>query len=130
VTALRSRGLQELRGIRPTHQFVGRLTGLHLPFYAGIVRNPWTGDAVRGKHEAMITEDEMRLVQDRRVRRTWRLDRDRQSAAFPLRRVVLCSACLRGLSGSVARGNGGTTATTTASTETAFDIGRTLPKPS
>lgn len=100
-------GLRDSRGRRTTPQLVDRLLGRHLKFYAGILVNPWTGDPTPGLHEPMISKDEMLLIEGIREGKARVVPRERFNPLFPLRRVVLCGACDRYLTGAVSRGNGG-----------------------
>lgn len=93
-------------------QLIDKLLGKQLPFYAGLLPNPWTNTTggekyIQGLHTPMITEDEMyRIIQVRsgkKVLTKW----DRLNPLFPLRRTVLCADCLNPLTGSASRGNGG-----------------------
>ncbi|MCK6545645.1 MAG: recombinase family protein [Thermoanaerobaculia bacterium] len=100
-------GLAALRG-RPTNlKFTNRLLGHDVPFYAGFLRNPWTGKLVRGRHEPLISENEMRCIQAVRSGKGLVKPRERQNVGFPLRRFVRCPACSTPLTGSISRGRSG-----------------------
>lgn len=105
---LDSWGLAAIRGRRTTEQFVDRILGKYLKFYAGILVNPWTCEEIDGLHTAMITKDEMHRILLLRSGRGKALPkRKRQNPEFPLRGTVLCSACGRPLTASGSRGMGG-----------------------
>lgn len=100
-------GLKEIRGKKTTPQFVDRILGKHLKFYAGILTNPWTNEEKRGLHKPMISEEEMHMIQLVRAGKANRAKHNRYNPNFPLRRTVICASCNRPLTGSITRGNGG-----------------------
>jgi len=100
-------GLKEIRGKKTTPQFVDRMLGKHLKFYAGIIPNPWTDEEIEGQHIAMITEEEMHMIQLVRAGKANSVRHDRNNPNFPLKRTVTCVVCNRPLTGSTPRGNGG-----------------------
>ncbi len=100
-------GLCRIRGTRTTEQFVDRLLGRHLSFYAGFLVNPWTGEVREGRQEPMISEAELNRIRLVRAGKARVFLRDRHNPLFPLRRTVLCTTCRRPLTGSVSHGNGG-----------------------
>lgn len=99
--------LGKARGRHTTKQFVDRLLGKYLKFYAGILVNPWTHEELPGLHEAMITKDEFYRIQLIRSGKSRVMKRDKHNPTFPLRRTVLCATCTRPFTGSVSQGNGG-----------------------
>jgi site-specific DNA recombinase len=108
--ALDSWGLRAIRGEKIHRQLVDRMLGKFLPFYAGVLVNPWTGDQIQGLHKAMITREEMhniRLIRAGKARLGRRMKRDRHNPAFPLKGTVMCASCNRPFTGSAPRGNGG-----------------------
>jgi len=101
-------GMKNIRGKSLSPQFVDKMLGKHLRFYAGILINPWTGEETKGKHKPMITEDEMRqIILVRSGKAINNAARDHYSPVFPLRRTTLCASCSTPLTGSTSRGNGG-----------------------
>jgi site-specific DNA recombinase len=102
-------GYRELTGAIATTQLVDRLLGRYLPFYAGILVDPWTGAEYKGLHEAMITSEDAQRIRARRfglvpgtpIRRMY------FNADFPLRRIVKCGMCERPLTAAHSSGNGG-----------------------
>lgn len=101
-------GLAKVRGLATRPQLVDHLLGRHLAFYAGILVNPWTGEERPGLHTPMISRDERDRIRLVRSGRSRVVLRNRLNPRFPLRRTALCGSCLRPLTGSVSRGNGGT----------------------
>lgn len=73
-------------------------------YYAGILRNPWTKEEIRGKHQSMITPEEYNRVQVIIRGRSRTVPRQHLNADFPLRSLLRCSVCLRPLTGSWVRG--------------------------
>lgn len=107
ATMLDKWGLKELRGKKTTPQFVDRILGKYLKFYAGIIVNPWTSEEKEGLHRPMITKNEMyqiRLIRSGRIKKA---KYERYNPDFPLRRTIICASCVIPLTGSASRGNGG-----------------------
>jgi len=100
-------GLGEIRGKKTTPQFVDRILGKHLKFYAGILVNPWTGEEIIGLHKPMINQEEMRMIQLIRAGKANKAKHDRYNPSFPLKGTVICVVCNRPLTRSIPRGNGG-----------------------
>ncbi len=106
-------GLNKILGTkRISLQVINKLLGKQLPFYAGLLVNPWlnaSGDnrLLPGLHEPMITQDEMLKIQQIRSGKKVQYKWDRLNPNFPLRRTVLCASCNRPLTGSTPKGNGG-----------------------
>lgn len=100
-------GLKDIRGAKSTPQLVDRILGKYLKFYAGIIFNPWTGEDVNGLHKPMITKDEMYQIMLVRSGKAKTVKHNKYNPHFPLKRTVLCANCLRPLTGSAPRGNGG-----------------------
>ena len=105
--ALDDWGLREVRGRKTSSQYIDKILGRYLKFYAGILVNPWTGEDVPGLHVPMITQEEMCNIQLIRSGKRRVQKRGAYSADFPLRKTVACAECGRMLTGSVSRGNGG-----------------------
>ncbi|MFH1866576.1 MAG: recombinase family protein [Patescibacteria group bacterium] len=100
-------GFKEARGRKTPNQFIDRMLGRYLPFYAGTLVNPWTGEEIDGLHKAMITKDEMEQIKFVRSGKSRLAKRERYNPEFPLRRTVICATCAVPLTGSAPRGNGG-----------------------
>lgn len=101
-------GLKEIRGKKTPLQLVDRILGSYLKFYAGILKNPWTGETIDGLHKPMITKEELYQIQLVRSGKSKTVKRDRYNPNFPLRRTVMCASCSHSLTGSASHGNGGT----------------------
>ncbi len=98
-------GLARLRGRETTTQFVDRMMGDYLGFYAGILINPWTHKEIRGLHKPMISREEMYQIQMVRSGKAKKMmARDRLNINFPLRRLISCDDCNSPLTGSSPRG--------------------------
>jgi DNA invertase Pin-like site-specific DNA recombinase len=74
------------------------------PYYAGVLRDPWTGREYAGGHQAMVTDTEFahvqQLVSSRRNQHSYR----RARARFPVRGLVRCPSCEMRMTGYVAQG--------------------------
>jgi site-specific DNA recombinase len=94
-------------------QFIDKILGKQLPFYAGLLVNPWPNDSgsdalVNALHTPMISKEEMEQIKlirsgKKKVMQKW----NRLNPKFPLRRTALCSCCGKPLTGSSPKGNGG-----------------------
>jgi site-specific DNA recombinase len=111
---LEKKNFQKLTGIKPTDRFVHHLLADRLPFYAGLLTNPWPekedgGDRyLPGKHDAVISIDEMHTIQAiKRGDKGVLVTNNRNNPMFPLRRLLVCPMCGRPLTGSSSRGRGG-----------------------
>jgi site-specific DNA recombinase len=104
---LDSWGLVEIRGKKSTTQFTHTVLGTNLKFYAGILRNPWTGNDVKGMHQPMITDDERQQITAVRLGRSFVVKRSKFNPEFCLKPTVKCVECKRPLTGSHTKGNGG-----------------------
>jgi site-specific DNA recombinase len=100
-------GLAAIRGTPTTTQFVDRILGRYLEFYAGWLRDPWNGKLFRGRHEAMITDEEMYRIRAVRLGKGRATPPKRRNELFPLRGMVRCTECGVNLTGSLSRGRGG-----------------------
>ncbi len=107
AAALDDWGLHEIRGRKTSSQYIDKILGRYLKFYAGILLNPWTGEDVLGSHMPMITQHEMYNIQLIRSGKKRVQKRGAYNADFPLRKTVACAEFGRMLTGSVSRGNGG-----------------------
>jgi len=99
-------GLAKIRGVKTYKQLIFKMLTVNLPFYAGILFNPFTKKTVEGVHTPMITKEEMMLIQIR-------LKRNRNQPGskavfrddFPLRQFIRCSCCKNGLTGGITKGS-------------------------
>jgi site-specific DNA recombinase len=125
---LDSWGLRTIRGRQTTPQFVDRLLGTHLKFYAGVLVSPFTGEERPGQHTPMITSEEFHRIRLVRSGKAKIMRRDRQNPLFPLRRTISCGSCHRLLTGGVSRGNGGQYAYYHCSNRQCPRYGKAIPK--
>jgi site-specific DNA recombinase len=102
-------GLSKIRGRKTTKQFIDKILGQYLKFYAGILQNPWVeGEEIDGLHQAMITRDEMNMiVAIREGRQPNKQPRRGYNEFFPLKKTIRCGACNGNLTASRSKGNGG-----------------------
>ncbi|MCU1295180.1 MAG: site-specific recombinase [Bryobacterales bacterium] len=109
VAQLNGWGFAAAHGHAASPQLVDRMLGRYLPFYGGHLVNPWTGDQTDGLHMPMLTEHEFAQIQLRRFGPIKPLAAKRHVSHpdFPLRRLLRCNECGRGVTGAHSRGNGG-----------------------
>src|ERR1039458_5827479 len=74
------------------------------PFYAGVVRDPWSGEEHLGRHIPMIDRATFARVQQIFSRRGRKVAHESIRPDFPLRTFVRCVQCQLGLTGSFSRG--------------------------
>jgi hypothetical protein len=70
----------------------------------GILRDPWTGEQIRGRHVPMVTEAEFARVQVVVAGSANSTPHHRASETFPLRGLVRCPSCQRFLTAAWSRG--------------------------
>lgn len=99
---LLGKGLKTRSGRDVTSQFVDHL--FNDPFYAGILREPWTGEELPGKHPPMVGHATFELVQRIVSGRNRSLPHVAVRPEFPLRTFVRCPTCGYALTGSFSRG--------------------------
>jgi DNA invertase Pin-like site-specific DNA recombinase len=92
-------------GTRITAQAVDRM--FSQPYYAGILRDPWTGEEYQGRHTPMVTSQEFARVQEILAGRSNRHTYQKLNPDFPLRGHVLCPSCRMPLRGAFATGKTG-----------------------
>lgn len=113
VKELKKANFYELSGRKPTYQFLDQLLANRVPFYAGLLPNPWPSEDgsdrfIQGKHEAIITVDEMHAIHHIRSGGSrMNVSRKRDNPEFPLKKLALCASCLHPLTGGRPRGEGG-----------------------
>lgn len=102
-------GLREIHGkktytLRP--QTTNRI--FRLKFYAGVLTSNTYPEEIKGQHVPMITLEQFYKVQaildGRRVSGLALARRTRENTDFPLRRIVKCGLCNRGLTGGWTQG--------------------------
>ena len=106
ITLFDKLGLSKIRGQKTSPQFVGRIFGKYLNFYAGILINPWTKEEIQGIHKPMITKEEHFKIRAILSGKGLNVKHVKKNPNFPLRKTVLCE-CGRPLTGSITNGNGG-----------------------
>jgi DNA invertase Pin-like site-specific DNA recombinase len=74
------------------------------PFYAGTLRDPWSGEEVTGRHLAMVSQAIFAKVQTILGRSGHAVPHKELRPEFPLRAFVRCSNCESHLTGSFSRG--------------------------
>jgi site-specific DNA recombinase len=99
---LLSKGLKTRSGRDVTNQFVDHL--FEDPFYAGILREPWSGEELPGKHLPMVSHVTFDAVQRIVAGRNRSLPHVAVRPEFPLRTFVRCPTCDYSLTGSFSRG--------------------------
>lgn len=99
---LRSWGIRAYRGEQVSAQLLDHL--FRNPYYAGLVRDPWTGNEYQGRHVAMVSATEFARVQKLLEDRQNSQPHHRLSEAFPLRGVVRCPSCAAPMTGYFAQG--------------------------
>ena len=99
---LHARGLKTRSGRAVTSQFVDHL--FDDLFYAGILRNPWTGEELPGKHLPMVSRAMFEAAQRIVAGRNRSLPHLTIRPEFPLRTFVRCPYCDSALTGSFSRG--------------------------
>jgi DNA invertase Pin-like site-specific DNA recombinase len=99
---LHARGLETRSGRKITSQFVDHLFGD--PFYAGILRDPWTSEELPGRHLPMVSRTMFQAVQTVIAGRNRSLPHIAVRPEFPLRSFARCPYCGYALTGSFSRG--------------------------
>jgi len=99
---LTERGLRTKRGKPLTNQAIDWL--LADSFYAGIVRDPWSGEEFEGKHIPAISKETFRQIQLVIAGRNRAVPHLATRDEFPLRTFARCGDCEAALTGSFSRG--------------------------
>jgi DNA invertase Pin-like site-specific DNA recombinase len=74
------------------------------PFYAGIIRDPWSGEVHSGQHMPLISKETFARIQEVISRRNRSIRHERLRPEFPLRVFARCSNCEHYLTGALSRG--------------------------
>jgi len=77
---------------------------LRNPYYAGILRNPWTGEEHQGKHVPMVSPEDFARVQRIIGRSHQAVPHHHSHPEFPLRGLVRCPGCRAYMTASLSRG--------------------------
>jgi len=102
VRLLRTWGVVSYRGGFVSAQMLDFM--FRNPFYAGVVRNPWTGDDHHGRHVPMVSPGEFAIVQRLVAERNNSQPHNRASENFPLRGIVRCPTCQCHMTGALSKG--------------------------
>jgi DNA invertase Pin-like site-specific DNA recombinase len=102
LRVLSGRGLKTRSGRAITSQFVDHL--FDDLFYAGILRDPWSGEEIPGKHLPMVSRETFDAVRRVVAGRSRSLPHFTTRPEFPLRTFVRCASCEQALTGSFSRG--------------------------
>lgn len=102
LNLLRSWGVTGYRGGLLGAQLLDYL--FRNPYYAGVLRDPWTGTEYPGRHVQMVTREEFAAVQLVTSRRANARAHNRVHPAFPLRALVRCPSCCSHMTSCFARG--------------------------
>ena len=76
------------------------------PFYAGTIRDPWSGEEHAGKHIPLISLETFARIQEinSRRRQNRSVRHQRAHPEFPLRAFARCAQCKHYLTGALSRG--------------------------
>jgi DNA invertase Pin-like site-specific DNA recombinase len=74
------------------------------PYYAGVLRDPWTNKEYAGRHPTMVTQAEFAQVQEIVRGRNRSVPHHRLTDDFPLRGQVRCPSCGQYMTGYFAQG--------------------------
>lgn len=96
------RGLRPRRGKVFAPQTVDYM--LSDEFYAGIVRDPWSGERFPGRHLPLISQSTFNAIQQIISGRSRSVPHMAMRTEFPLRSFVRCVSCEATLTGSFSRG--------------------------
>ncbi|MBN1560456.1 recombinase family protein [candidate division KSB1 bacterium] len=122
--------LARIRKQKTHKQLVYRILYKYLPFYAGYLIHPRTGEQIKGVHQAMLTPEEYEdivCIRDCGSVAS-RRKREADNPEFPLRRTVKCADCGQLLTASKPRGNGGCYAYYHCSTRGCASYGKSISK--
>jgi len=99
---LTSRGLRTRSGAPLSNQAIDYL--FQDSFYAGIIRDPWSGEEFPGRHLPMVSKETFDAVQRVVAGRSRAIPHVAVRPEFPLRSFVRCGSCESALTGSFSRG--------------------------
>jgi DNA invertase Pin-like site-specific DNA recombinase len=97
-----SRGVRTRAGAPLTEQSLDNM--LHNPFYAGVLKDPWSGEEFIGGHLALVTPEVFAKVQQVISRRANGGRHESVRPEFPLRMFARCSECNHYVTGGFSRG--------------------------
>jgi site-specific DNA recombinase len=102
VRLLENAGVLAYRGKAVSAQAIDHI--FSNPYYAGVLRDPWTGAEYQGRHVPMVSRQDFAKVQQIIAMRNNSQPHHRATEEFPLRGLVRCPACQHPLTGSFSRG--------------------------
>lgn len=97
-----ARGLRSNRGKPLAPQSIDNM--LSDVFYAGIIRDPWSGEEFHGSHVPMISRQTFNSIQQIIGKRSNSVPHKASRTEFPLRTFVRCANCEATLTGAFSRG--------------------------
>ena len=118
------RGLQTKAGRPVSSQTIDNI--FNDIFYAGLIRDPWSGEEYPGKHFPMISRETFDTVQRMIHRRNRSIPHLTLRPEFPLRSFARCSACEAALSRVRFQGDGTSITRTTIATITTASSDKTI----
>jgi DNA invertase Pin-like site-specific DNA recombinase len=77
------------------------------PFYAGILKNPFSGEVNEGKHQPMVSRQDFARVQRMLNQSNHAVEHVSERPEFPLRGLARCPRCNGFMMASVSRGRSG-----------------------
>lgn len=101
-----SRGLRSNHGKPLAPQSIDNM--LSDVFYAGVIRDPWSGEELQGGHVPMISRQTFNAIQTIIGRRSNSVPHCAVRTEFPLRTFVRCADCEATLTGAFSRGRSAT----------------------
>jgi len=99
---LSARGGSTKQGVPISKQSIDNM--LRDPFYAGIIRDPWSGEEHSGQHIPLVSKETFARIQEVIRRRNRSIRHERLRPEFPLRVFVRCGNCEHYLTGAFSRG--------------------------
>lgn len=102
VSVLRERGVTGYCGRRISPQTLDKI--FRNPYYAGELRDPWSGETFLGRHTPMVSKADFARVQVIGDGNANAMPHHRANADFPLRGLVRCPSCQAHLTAAWSRG--------------------------
>lgn len=99
---LSARGGSTKQGVPISKQSIDNM--LRDPFYAGIIRDPWSGEEHSGQHIPLVSKETFARIQEVISRRNRSIRHERLRPEFPLRVFARCGNCEHYLTGAFSRG--------------------------
>jgi DNA invertase Pin-like site-specific DNA recombinase len=99
---LSARGGSTKQGVPISKQSIDNM--LRDPFYAGVIRDPWSGEEHPGQHIPLVSKETFARIQEVISRRNRSIRHERLRPEFPLRVFARCGKCEHYLTGAFSRG--------------------------